>query len=98
MAKPTDQMKEQDTPATVTKLEGFVDPQEAIDFHDDGTMALSTEEHPNYAPATLFIGPGKFFTEAEVRAMLLSIDEAIMSDRAQMAIKHHAAKVGIIIK
>jgi len=48
------------------------------------------------APAVLAIDE-KFMPISEVEKMLLEIDAAIMSDRAQMAIKHVAAKYNIIL-
>lgn len=48
-------------------------------------------------PATLYIGPGKLWTEEEVLKLLHAIDSAIMQDRAQMAIRHTAAKHGLTL-
>lgn len=52
-------------------------------------------------PTTVVVHEGekyeRVFTESEVKALLLSIDAAIMQDRAQMAIMHEAKKRGIIL-
>ncbi len=96
--------------STTKIIKGWVSPGQArrsSDGYDGGIVRLNVygPDEPNEGcdiydydePATLYIGTGKLWTEDEVLKLLHAIDSAIMQDRAQMAIRHTAAKHGLTL-
>ena len=83
--------------STTKIIKGYANPNDAPDVILWHEQQSPVGEHSPAKPATIYIGPGKLWTEEEVLKLLHAIDSAIMQDRAQMAIRHTAAKHGLTL-